>query len=180
MNNQEIEEWTNRNNKIKSNILSQISGIDGLIGVHLSARFTFDEQDKINFHKIFFETSYVTFDTKIKMYEQFLTIYEQEWFKKDEIKQIFGLLKTFRRIRNDFAHFMNPLDVVLKQKSKSEMQFCEFNKFQDGDLIPISYTENQVIAMERDLATLKKLLLTIDYKIEDHKDKIKKKIKSEN
>ncbi len=71
MNDTEIENWENQNNRCKSEILSKVSALDGLIGNHLSFRFTFNDDDKKKFHKIFFEP-FVPFNAKISMYRKFL------------------------------------------------------------------------------------------------------------
>jgi len=123
VNEQEIDEWLKQNDRIITHTLSVCSAIDGLIGNQLSSRFTFGKEDSKNFYEIFFETSFITFDMRIRMYEKFLTIYESEWFSKTEIKQIFGLLKKFRGIRNNFAHAMEPTPFELEHKSKSEIAF---------------------------------------------------------
>lgn len=180
MNSKEIKEWFIENNRIKSDMLSQISAVDAIIGNHLSYRFTFSDEDKANFHKIFFESAFVSFNSKISMYEKFLTIYEKEWFSKKEIKQIFGLINKLKIFRNNFVHSMNPIPLEFKKISKEEIPVCWFFLAKEGNMVPITYTKKEVDLMDKDLRKLKKILLTIDEKILNHRNALKKKIKSEN
>lgn len=178
MNSIEIESWFNENNKIKSNMLSTISGIENLIGNQLSSSFTINDEEQVKFHNIFFNSPFVSFNSKINMYESFLRIYEKKWFTKKEIKQLFDLLKKIKIFRFNFVHAMNPIPLELKQKSIADITVCWFFLSQKGNMASITYSKKQVESMNNDLKKLKKLLLDIELKILKNKKSLEKKIKS--
>lgn len=144
MNSKEIESWFNENNKIKSNILSTISGIESLIGNQLSSSFTINDKEQVKFHNIFFDSSFVSFNSKINMYEGFLRIYEKKWFSKKEIKQLFNLLEKLKIFRFNFVHAMNPIPLELKQKSIANITVCWFFLPQDGNIASITYSTSGI------------------------------------
>jgi hypothetical protein len=173
---EEIEEWRQNNERTVAGVLSECALIDNMIGLQLSRRFTFTDDDRKNFHEIFFETRIIPFDARIKMYEKFLTIYEATWFKSIKIKTLFGLIKTFQKKRNIFAHGMQPNVWEFAGKKFEDMPYCKIYKYEKSNLTPYPYTKRQVNRMRTDFDDLRKLLATVDGLIEIHKDKLRKKI----
>ena len=178
MNKEEIEEWVRQNDRQRSHVITICTDIDHQIGNLLSSRFTFTFKDKSKFHKIFFESKFVSFDTKIAMFQNFLNLYEKEWFSKTEIANIFKLLGTFQKIRNKFAHCMEPTFSELTDTPKIKMPYCLIYQYEDAMMKGFERSEKQMKTFDKEMEKLKMLLLVVDTKILNHKDELLKLIKS--
>lgn len=78
---EEINEWKIRNDRIKSNILSQVSKLDAMLENMLAFRFSFTEEDKVKFHKIFF-SGFISFNQKINFFKNYLNEYYPQFFER--------------------------------------------------------------------------------------------------
>ena len=180
MNDVEIDAWENQNNRSKSEILSNASALDGIIGNHLSYIFTFNDEDKKKFHEIFFEP-FVSFNTKISQYRKFLELFIPDILGNQQLRTIFNDLDYFKRIRNIFAHSMNPLrEVELRNTELMNMPFTKVYKWENSEMIPYTYSNDEIIEIERRLLTLKQLLALIDVRLRQKSEELKNKIKTEN
>jgi len=180
MNDIEMDAWENQNNRSKSEILSSVSALDGIIGNHLSFIFTFNDEDKKKFHEIFFEP-FVSFNTKIAQYRKFLELFIPDILENPQLRNIFNDLDYFKKIRNIFAHSMNPIrDFELKNKEFVDMPFTKVYKWENSETIAYEYSEEEIKEIEQKLITLKQLLLLIDNRLRQESEKLREKIRSEN
>lgn len=180
MNDAEIEAWENQNNRSKSEIISSASALDGLVGNHLSFIFTFNDEDKKKFHEIFFEP-FVSFNTKISQYRKFLELFIPNILENPQLRDIFNDLNYFKRIRNIFAHSMNPIyEVELRNTEFINMPFTKVYKWENSEMVAYEYSEQEIQEIERRLLTLKQLLMLIDVRLRQQSEELKNKIRTEN
>lgn len=157
---EEIVEWTARNDKIKSNILSQVSMLDGMLENMLSFRFSFNEEDKKKFHKIFF-SGFVSFNQKITLFRNYLKEYYPQFLRDGKLKEFYSYLDLFRDNRNLFAHSINPMKELLESKDKDDMPHVLLNKYRNGELEPIEFTEDDILEIEKKLGVLKTMFAVL-------------------
>ena len=179
MNVEEIKQWRNRSDFTRSQIISGITGIDNLIGVQLSSRFTFNSEDEKNFHKIFFESSFVSFNTRIKMYRKFLKIYIPNIINEPELKKVFGYLTDFQTIRNLFAHSMNPTNMELEPFAFDAFPYVRVRTYEGSELIAHDFTKEETEEFSDKLMKLKGLVETINAVLLSQVSTLKEQIRSE-
>jgi len=179
MNLDEIRKWRNRNDFTRSRIISGITGIDHLIGVQLSSRFTFNSEDEKNFHKIFFESSFVSFNTRIKMYRKFLKIYIPNIINEPELKKVFDYLTDFQTIRNLFAHSMNPTDMELEAVVFNDFPYVRVRIYKDSEMIARDFTKEEIQEFSDKIMKLKGLVETINAILLSQVSTLKEQIRSE-
>lgn len=178
MEEKDFVKWYYNCSLIKNNILSQVTIIDNLIGSQMAERFTFSEDDQVKFHKIFFEANKISFHAKIELYKQFLKEYEAEWLST--VPDFFDSLAYLKKIRNNFAHSMNPMQIELEQKEY--LPYVLMYAYKDSQLIPIEYSKEEILEISDKIFQIKDLMLRVLSKIMTHreatKEEISKKIKS--
>ena len=172
---EEIVEWTARNDKIKSNILSQVSMLDGMLENMLSFRFSFNEEDKQKFHKIFF-SGFVSFNQKITFFRNYLKEYYPQFLRDEKLKEFYSYLDLFRDNRNLFAHSINPMKELLESKDKDNMPYVLLNKYRNGELEPIEFTENDILEIEKKLGVLKTMFSVLQNHVIVDVEKLKSDI----
>ena len=172
---EEIVEWTARNDNIKSAILSQVSKLDGMLESLLAWRFSFNDEDKIKFHKIFFG-GFVSFDQKIKLFTNYLNEYFPQFLNDKNLKDIFDFLKWFKDNRNKFAHSINPMKELLESKDKKDMPYVLLNKYKDGEMASIEFSEQDISEIYRKMDVLKTMFAVLQNHVIYDVEKVKSNI----
>jgi len=172
VNDQEIQDWLNNLNGIKSRVLSTVSVIDNLIGAQMAERFSFNIDDEAKFHRIFFETLKISFHAKIEMYKQFLKEYEKEWL--DKVPDFFQILEDLKKIRNNFAHSMNPSRMELE--NREHLPDVLMYNYKSSEMVILEYSKDEIREIEKKMERIRELMLTVMAKIMNHKNKTREEI----
>jgi len=107
MSEKEVDEYKKMVNTTKSITLSLSTNIEILIEVIISGHYTITNKEWYAFEKIFFnEDLELSFSKKIKMLERFLKTLYPEVLKENS--ELINELNRVRRLRNHFAHSVNP------------------------------------------------------------------------
>ena len=67
----------------------------------------------------------------------------------------------FRDNRNLFAHSINPMKELLESKDKDDMPHVLLNKYRNGELEPIEFTEDDILEIEKKLGVLKTMFAVL-------------------
>lgn len=114
MGRQTVEEYYEIIHKTKSIVISITTRIEHEIEAILSTKFANSDEDFRKFNVIFFNDDIeLTFNDKIKMLERFLKEYHVDF--SNEHSDFIKSLHRVRRLRNDFAHSINPEDEDLSK-----------------------------------------------------------------
>jgi len=101
-------------NDTKSTVTSLATNIETQIETILATYFTNDQEDYELFCHLFYPNDVeLTFGNKIKIFERFLNKIEPEYLKKKP--DLIKALDRVRRLRNKFAHSLNPNTEQLKE-----------------------------------------------------------------
>ena len=136
----------------------------------MSIRFSFNKQDKIKFHQIFFETNKLLFYGKIELYKQFLKGYEPEWLNQNP--DFFEKLEEIKKIRNDFAHGMNPSEDDLKIDDK--LPAVLLYTYKKGRLETIEYTVEEISEIGKKMDRIIELLKIVYSKVINQRNNTRK------
>ena len=179
MSEEEIRNYLNRVNQIKSNILSYASLLEKLIESQMSERFTFNDDDEKKFHSLFFSNKDFTFSMKIDLLEKYLEKFEPDF---SNIRTDFvNALHRIRRIRNDFAHGINPTPEQLNQfATRNSITIFTYDDYTLGEK---EYPFELIEARFNDFDYIRNMMLVSWAKIMNQKSKtareIAEKIRSE-
>lgn len=114
MSKEDVEEYQKIANSIKSMTLSLATNIEILIEVIISGHYTITDKEWYGFETIFFNDDLeLSFSKKIKMLERFLNTLYPETLKENS--ELINELNRVRRLRNHFAHSVNPNEEELKK-----------------------------------------------------------------
>lgn len=84
------------------------------------------------------------------------------FLRDPQLKELFGYLDWFKDNRNKFAHSINPMSVELEQTSKDNIPYVKLYFFKNGELLSFSFTESEIIEVNRKLDVLKTMVAVLE------------------
>ena len=114
MSKEEVENYLKAANTVKSTTISLATNVEVLIELIISGYYTITDKEYFGFAKIFFNDDLeLSFYKKIKMLERFLSSFYPEVLKENS--ELINQLNRVRKLRNHFAHSVNPNEEELKK-----------------------------------------------------------------
>lgn len=133
----DIKNLRDRINDAKSRFGSLTTNIETQIELVLAQYFAKNKEDYKLFCHLFYPNEIeLTFGKKIKIFERFFTKKYPDYLKQN--KGFILALTRVRKLRNKFAHSMNPLDNELKQII--DKSYFVLKYFEDGSMKKEQFT----------------------------------------
>ena len=158
----DVADLTRFTNSAKSSIISLTTNIEHQIETILAKYFTDNQEDYDLFSSLFYNIrTGITFNKKIEMFKKYLNKVYPEFLKENT--NFINSLELLQRLRNNFAHSMNPKGED-KEKLIGKVYF-ELYYIEEGKLQTKQFSFEQMKDRIEDIEKIRNNLILIYKKL---------------